>query len=330
LSVTLALAASSVYWLKFVTEMSWLRNTKYANNHFFDYSHNFLLTADWFGEKQLWFINFIFLTLVLITAGAFFAALFSGAAKQLRAPFALVFFALAMCVVVSKPVWVLVPFLPEVQFPWRWLTIVSAAGALVFAGALPQLANQPERLKNRGSYVKAFAAAALLGALGIYALMWFEFSLNHVPARDYEAYVAEKSAALGGEWFWTSRAAEDAFKISEKVVAGDRSVEIQSWQPTERVFTIAEGAAREARVATLFYPHWTARVNGALVAPQIAPDGALLIAVPNETARIAIRFEEPERIVAARYVSIFAWFLLLGGAIFIFARRSYKNIKTVL
>src|SRR5215213_1623725 len=37
-AVALALAASAVYWLKFVTEMEWLRNTKFSNDHFFDYS----------------------------------------------------------------------------------------------------------------------------------------------------------------------------------------------------------------------------------------------------------------------------------------------------
>ena len=37
-AVFLALAASAAYWLKFVTEMEWLRNTKFSENHFFDYS----------------------------------------------------------------------------------------------------------------------------------------------------------------------------------------------------------------------------------------------------------------------------------------------------
>jgi hypothetical protein len=324
-AVALALAASAVYWLKFVTEMDWLRNTKFSNNNFFDYSHNFLLTADWFGDKQLWFINFIFLTLAFISVAAFAASYFSGQLRKLRAPFALLFFALAMCVVVSKPVWLTVPFLPEVQFPWRWLTVVSAGGAIIFVAAFQSLTNL-QSAKIPANFVKGLAAVAVLCGLGIYALMWSEFSLNHIPANAYENYVADKSAALGGEWFWTAKAKEKAFSVNEKVIADFRQVEISAWRPTERVFTVAEGDAVGVRVATLFYPHWKASVNGVLTAPQISSDGVIIIEVPNEESHVNIWFEEPAHIKRALYVSAAVWLFFALAAIYSMRRFFSKKI----
>jgi uncharacterized membrane protein len=326
-AVALALAASSVYWLKFATEMDWLRNTKFSRNHFFEYSHNFLLTADWFGEKQLWFINFIFLTVLFISVAAFAALRFSGRSKKFRAPFALLFFALLMCVAVSRPVWAAVPFLPEVQFPWRWLTIVSAAGSIVFAAALQSFRLLLQGSPKPANFIKGLAAAAAICVLGIYALMWSEFSLNHVPARNYENYVAEKNAALGGEWFWTAKAKEEAFGVREKVFADNRRVEINAWHSTTRDFTVAPGGETAARVATLFYPHWKASVNGNLTVPQISADGVILIAVPAQKAEVKIWFEEPPGIVAAKYVSLFTWLAFAGAGIF--RLINFRRKKTV-
>ena len=320
----LALAASAAYWLKFVTEMRWLRNTQYSNDHFYDYAHNFLLTADWFGEKQLWFINFMFLTLTAIFAACLAAVLRAGELRKYRAPLALLVFALLMCVAVSKPLWMTIPFLAEVQFPWRWLTIVSAAGAIFLVAALKPLANLA---RSRANLAQGFAAAVLLGVLAVYALMWSEFSLNHVPAREYGAFVAEQSAALGGEWFWTSTAKEEAFKVREQVSAGTRRTETGAWQPTERFFTVGEGEPVRARVATLYYPHWKASVNGVSVEPQAGADGALLIDVPGEKSVVRLWFEEPRKIVAARYVSLSTWLAFAAAAIFLLIRRKVRDFR---
>jgi len=255
------------------------------------------------------------------TVAAFVAARFSRQTGKLRAPFALLFCALLMCVVLSKPVWAAVPFLPEVQFPWRWLTIVSAAGAIVFAASAQAFTKLLESVKDAANFVKGFAVFSLICILGIYALMWSEFSLNHIPAGDYENYVAEKSAALGGEWFWTAKTKEEAFAVKEKVVAGARRVEIQTWRAAERNFTVAEGNPASARVATLFYPHWKASVNGTLTAPQISDDGVILVPVPSEKAQVKIWFEEPSKIVLAKYLSLFTWLAFACAGIFLLIKR---------
>jgi len=174
------------------------------------------------------------------------------------------------------------------------------------------------------NFVKGFAALAMICGLAIYALMWSEFSLNHIPAKNYENYVAEKSAALGGQWFWTAFAKEETFAVNEKVEAFGRAVEIDAWQPTERIFTVAAGDKTDARIATLFYPHWKASVNGAEAVTELAADGAMLILVPSEKARVRIWFEEPFRIRCAFYVSAATWLFFFIAGIYSL-RRFFSN-----
>jgi hypothetical protein len=184
--------------------------------------------------------------------------------------------------------------------------------------------------KCTGNYVTGFAALGLICLSGIYALMWFEFSLNHVPARDYENYVAEKSSALGGEWFWTAKTKEEAFKVNEKVVADGRKIEIQRWQATEKILTVEEGNKDDVRIATLFYPHWKTSVNGNLTPPQISEDGVILVSVPAEKSEVKIWFEEPSKIVAAKYLSLFTWIFFGGAGIFSLVRSKLKSAEPML
>jgi hypothetical protein len=228
----------------------------------------------------------------------------------------------------SKPVWATVPFLAEVQFPWRWLTIVSASGSIVFVAAFQSFKIAPQNLKIPGNYIKSFAAFALICVVGVYALMWFEFSLNHVPAGSYENYVAEKSESLGGEWFWTAKTKEEVFRINEKVSAEGRKIEIQKWQPTERVFALTEGNNGEARIATLFYPHWKASVNGIATPLKISDDGAILVSVPAKQSEVKIWFEEPSKIAAAKYLSLFTWLLFAGAGVFSFVNFRLKRVAS--
>ncbi len=321
-AVILALLASSVYWLKMITEMDWLRITKFTDSNFYDYSYNFLLTADWFDEKQLWFINFIFLTFATISALAVSALFFSNQTKKMRGNSSILFFALFMCLVLSKPIWKVIPFLPEVQFPWRWLTIVSVCCPIVFVASYKSLVTLSQTSALWNNFTKGFAALILICILGIFALMWSEFSFNYIDAKDYENYVAEKSHSLGGEWFWTIKTKEEVFNINEKVIADGRKTQISWWQANERIFTVAEGNQTEARIATLFYPYWKSEVNGVAIQPQISGDGAILIPLPNEKATVKIWFEEPFRVKLATYVSGATWIILILSFLFILIRKN--------
>ena len=72
----------------------------------------------------------------------------------------------------------------------------------------------------------------------------------------------------------------------------------------------------DARVATFYYPHWTATVNGRPLATRPGADGALLIVLPPEAAMIDLKFREPTRAKVSMVVSIISWTLLAVLLIF--------------
>ena len=329
LAVFLALCASSVYWIKVITEMSLLRMLRFHNNNDFDYFANFLLTAPWFDKRQLWFINFIFIVLIAFTLSAVFILFAKKGLKDkkiLVSISAVLSFALFMCTVLSKPIWMIVPYLADTQFPWRWLTIVSVTISVLLATAIEPIRELIKAKKIIKNGTKFFAFSLFACLLIIFMLFWTEFQLNHIPKNNYEAWVWEKSTEMGCDYLWTAAAKESAFTITQKVLVAERQTNISTWQPTERVFSVEAGNATEARIATLYYPHWQATVNNQPVKLKAADDGAISIALPPERAIIRIWFEEPLQIKTTLYISISMW--ILFGLTFLFANARYRA-KTI-
>src|SRR5260370_16301922 len=54
-----------------------------------------------------------------------------------------------MATPLSRPVWAIVPKLSEIQFPWRWLSVVSLMGALLVAASIPKWKEQFNKLRPR-------------------------------------------------------------------------------------------------------------------------------------------------------------------------------------
>ena len=100
-------------------------------------------------------------------------------------------------------------------------------------------------------------------------------------------------------------------KMSSEVEA-NRSVNILSWEPQHRQFSIAPGNATEVRVRTFYYPHWTATANGKTLPTHPDTDGALLIAVPENTTDISLDFREPPRTRLSALAS-FAGLFFIGA-----------------
>lgn len=312
-SVALGLMASSVYWSKMVTEMAWVRIAKQWPNDYFDYHNHFLLTSLSLDGNQLWFYSLFLLFSILISIGPIVAAArYRGEAPslRLRGPEVILIISALMTTPLSRPVWAVLPFLHEVQFPWRWLTIVSLAGAVVTSIGIPhmvRLLRQKSDWVNTTKLYTAFSLAALVVVIG---LIWVGFQFRYIPANQFDDWASAKSSEMGLEWFWTTNTKAAAFSIKDKVTAGDRPVGIDSWRPTEREFTIEDGNETSARIATLYYPHWQAAVNGTPVVALPADDGAILVPVPAGRSTVRLWFKEPFFVIIAKYLSSFIWLAL--------------------
>lgn len=321
-AVILGLASSSIYWLKVVTEKQWLRNTAFAPDvKHFDYNLHFLLIPPRTEADMLWFFNLIVITIIVFVIGAKV-----GLARKenfelnhsLRALFILFVFSILMLTPLSQPMWAVVPFLSEVQFPWRWIVVPSIAGSILIAANFSfwSFSNQTFFVPN--SLRRIIAVAAVLCVVLIYGSIYYKFSFNIFDSASFNELVEKKSKSMGFEWFWTIKTKVEVFKKPEKIIADNRKVEILSWQSTERYFTVEQGNEVRARVATLFYPHWKAAVNDVPVDLILADDGAINIPIPAEKSNVKIWFQEPFHINLAFYISATTWLILGFAGLFVF------------
>ena len=318
-AVLLSFLATCAYWLKMVTEMDLLRNTKFRTDHHFDYDYNFLLTSPWFGEKLLWYLNLILITTLVLSIGFYLISYFADKEtppKNLSKVVIIFLFSASMTVFISQPVWMLIPYLREIQFPWRWLSAASVCGSIIAAAGVKsflEMANDKSP-SSRNWHFKLVGSCAIVLLLAAICLTWTTFINNYLPSNQMENWVEANSRTTGCDCWWTIAAKTETFSVNEKIKIRERSVNILTWQATEKSFTIETGKQSQARIALLFYPHWQVEVNNNPVEPNIADDGAMLIPIPAEKSTVKILFQEPSFIVLAGYISVFTWviFGLIG------------------
>src|SRR5690606_14591214 len=104
-------------------------------------------------------------------------------------------------------------------------------------------------------------------------------------------------------------------------------IRVVDWENTERDFDVSEGSETEARIATFYYPHWTANVNGNAAAISKADDGTILIPLPAESAHVTLTFREPSLYRVAAVISLAAWLVLFAVLIFLSVKHSTFDIR---
>lgn len=334
-----ALLATSSYWLKVFSERHLLRMAKLSGDHEFEYFFNFLLSAPWFDKRQLWFINSMFLAMLLGALVLFAAGFFEKRGGEFRridrSVFGILFFSFFMCLAPSEILWRTIPVLPEIQFPWRWLTIASVFLPLAFAvsaGSLEKLCRAP--LARARRFWKFLVFFVFVCALLLNVIFYAEFQLNHIPKNDYDGWVSEKSAEMGFDHLWTIYARKEAFEESEKIISGDRKNHILKWDNQDKMFFVEKGdSARRVRLATLYYPFWKAKINGAEADLSRDENGVLTVLVPKEKSLVEISFEEPRSIRISKIINGFAFllffcFILFGDRSGRFGKKSASLSET--
>lgn len=221
-------------------------------------------------------------------------------------------FALLMLSKPSTLIWKYAELLQKIQFPWRWLSILSMFGTISFSLAITRLAAKYDRHKRLVIYS---------GLAAILAMVIFDITQVVVPSapmnRDqFETIERELTTEPIFEGWWPKWAREKAFENRERVVAGNRTVEIARWETGSREFTVQQGDPTDLRVATFYYPYWKARINGIPI--DVHPDetGAMKISIQDEVSTVQLKFEEPDANRVARWVSLVSWFVMLLLGVF--------------
>jgi hypothetical protein len=316
-AIALALSATAFYWVKLVREASWTAH--YDPKYFADYfSFRFWLfpsvpKGDAFFSivpHKLYIDLIIALTALLILPFIFywFRKPKREEVNNSRILSAIGFvslFALFMTSKASYPIWYSVTSLQKVQFPFRWLSVVSVLAPITLTLSISHLV---DRFPSYRSWLTLIVAVIVVTTIS--------FDIRQTLARpgrvDRTEFLAMADEAFRSSnnhsrHWWPKWAKKEALTVTDPVVAEGRDVEVTDWSRYNRAFKISEGQPTQVRVATFYYPLWRASVNGIAVETGSDDGGAIVIPVDSNASRVDLRFEEPTIVKAAGWTSLLSW-----------------------
>src|SRR5882757_354136 len=269
-------------------------------------SDNFLFTAA--NDPEHTFFNYIASTIaVAIIAFTGIAAI--AAHKELNQPDAtqqrrhlwgafLVLSALAT-VLMLRPaavVWQLLPKLRFVQFPWRWMSILTVPFIYFLAAAFA---------RRRFRWFAFIAAGAFLSGTAIFLVhhTWWdqeEFSTLRASIASGEGFDGTDEYDPIGDDHYNLPAKspriqviplnEDAEVEPATTAASESTIVIERWRTEEKVIRVESMRPTRLALRLLNYPAWQVQVNGSLIQPESAEDsGQMTILVPAGQSHINIR-----------------------------------------
>jgi uncharacterized membrane protein len=322
LAVMLGLAASAFYWIRMVAEMNWIMADGPNPSPLVDYRQNFVFST-LSPEKQegLWWVALLAIATFMMCAPAFVTLrkrFQSTSRRSLIAVAVLLLFSVFMSTALSKPVWAVIPFLRMTQHPFRWLAVTSAVAPILMTASLPFWSKQFQQRQR--------SLALIMTGLVLFGVT-FSFSqtvrgATYLSRPTFEQMLAPlRESPSIVQWLpiWASASADNRASYDKclppaataaKVEVANREVRVIEWSDLKRVFEVEAGKPAEARVASFFYPHWTANANSQALAIRPATDGTTLISLPPEKTIVQLEFREPLRTKISATISIISWTLI--------------------
>jgi hypothetical protein len=349
-AVTLGLSLSAFYLVPAVYEQRWVEITR-AIAHGMRIEDSFLFehTGEAFHDQVLHTASWIAVTLLAFTA---IAAILSvrnrqgaprpesetwgttGPESHTSALIAAAVLIACLLLPFSDPLWRHAPELKFLQFPWRWLLVLSLIAAFLAGTAL-----RGEARTRRAILLRALAI--LLLACAMSGLAWRSFwqpcddedniraqiatfndtgfegtdeytaspadngdILQHLPQvrvlREPDADQADSSIAENPEWRPNPSDAETA------------QIHIQRWNVEHISATIDSATPGFAVLRLMDYPAWRVQINGRPAARPRRDDGLMTIPIATGTSRIDVQYTATPDVWIGRAISLLAILILLA------------------
>jgi hypothetical protein len=320
----LGLLLSGFYWVNLVRELPLLKGATIQPGQRFDYRVNFVFSASG-HDASTWYVNLIFIvTLALLVPAALFifSSVRPGVHRSIRAA------------ALAALLWKVIPKLSSMEFPWRWLSVSSIFASGLAGIGLPLLWKELQNARREsiksdaGKSNKVFHArlrlTLALGAVVIALAFSWSYPIRNALFMDRASFDAmmqmSRTSTSLEEWLprWTTLETIQRLEKEKapQVIAGGRSLSIQSWQSENRKFTVEDGDRTVARLRTLFYPYWQLRTtDGNILSTRPDEDGVLLTDIPAGRQTIEMSFVRPRHQTLANILSILAVLVLTGIAL---------------
>src|SRR5215470_14498946 len=227
-----------------------------------------------------------------------------------------------MMIRITNVFWIYLPKLRFLQFPWRWLTVLSVLFALFVGWAAARRWLVP-------LWIAFVLVAALTGTSLVRHTWWDAEDVNFVKASvdDKTGFEGtDEYDPLGDDHSDVPQNQPEAKLISEKEIdpAPKSEVRVLRWTAEDRIIDVKTGRPAVIRLRLLHYPAWQVTVNGKHTKTQrtVSYD-AILVPVAAGESHIEARFTQtPDRTIGG-WISL-ASSLGLAGLLWPFRRPTAK------
>lgn len=352
LAGVLGLGLAAIYWLPAAFERYWVDikqatedpGYNFENNWLFAHSANPLLALhDEILRQVSWIAIFMIAVAVMCIAISWFRGTLpqvkTAASRLWWVPLAAV--PVVVCFFlfpVSRPLWILLPEMSFLQYPWRWLEAVEAPMAIFVVTAI-----WPSGRRARAATLvfcaAVFVASTVYAGKVFFQVCYPEDSVSSVLV-DYHA-----GAGFEGMYEYEPPGGDDssiATGLPDACLVNDPSVVLGKpdpddpdanpvWSPDQgscqATFATVHGLQtdpehRKMRATTadagylilrlVSYPAWRIRVNGQIqTALPKRDDGLIVVPVPQGPVDLTVDWTTSPDVVAGRWVSALSGLLLM-------------------
>jgi hypothetical protein len=238
------------------------------------------------------------------------------------------------------PLWRAVELLSIVQFPWRFLTVVSLATALV-SGGIVMLAQRTSRQAMLTALVVAIAIAGGRPMIALFdTSMYDDIAVDPAAIARYEAGYGAWGAGWHREFLpkWAeafdsdpentlsdgerSRARENETTLQTALTnkafeaSGPEKVSLELVSPTRLKLSVWSAAPTTLRLNQFYFPGWSARIDQGPILPTYpsTQQGIVTVDLPAGEQRVEIGWTDSWIENAAEWLSILT-LLILGIAL---------------
>ena len=214
----------------------------------------------------------------------------------------------------STPIYQLLPFLALVQFPWRFLTLVTFAFSFL-AGAIV--------LFFRKFFPKRYVLYSTILILGVVLFNWSYFlpqggkmgSLTDGEKLSGEAWQLQLTAGIYDYLPLTAKMAPRApQKVLAEVMDGYSTISDMEQGTDWAQFTI-DGSQSTVRINIFEFPNWVIKLDGKEIKqfmPKEEEWGRIWIQIPEGEHKITANFTNTPIRTISNFISLFSWLGLIG------------------
>jgi hypothetical protein len=336
--IALTLLATAFRWVMLVNEVTWLAHNgrEHFMTDFYDFGiwlfPNFVapnspyiyILTDWLFDVAVVLTVALLIPAVLNVVWRTSKPADSSFKKIIIASLATAGFAFFMLSRPSYYVWDNIELLQKLQFPLRWMCVLSFFSVVLFSLSIEPLMLRLRKVQR----LVVYPAIGLVAAILLFDITQLYFPSVPIPKAEYVQIDQEIYTEQIWKAWWPIWAKEEAFENREKVVASDRKVDIAYWDRESKEFVVQPGEPTNVGVRSFYYPRWKATVNDRVAEIGRDENGAITIPVSSEASRVRLYFEEPLSIKVSYVVSSVTWLLGFCLMLVVYGRQYIPSMSS--